>query len=116
MKNLTLVSFLLRVGLGGAFLYAAIASFLEPESWVGFFPIWLRNLAPENYLLMTFSIYEIILAIWLFSSKKIFYAAGLAALTLGGIIVFNISALDIIFRDIPILFMALALIVIHKEA
>lgn len=116
MKNSILVSFLLRIGLGAAFLYAAIASFLEPESWIGFFPIWLRNLAPANYLLMTFSIYEIILAIWLFSSKKIFYAASLATLTLAGIIVFNISTLDIIFRDIPILFLALALMVIHKEA
>lgn len=117
MKNNspTLVSFFLRVGLAVVFLYAAISSLLNPLSWIGFFPSWLRAIIPNTILLFLFSSYEIILSLWLFSSWKIFYAAVLAILTLLGIITTNLGALDIIFRDVAILFMAVSLAVIHWE-
>jgi hypothetical protein len=109
-----LVSFLLRTGLAIAFLYAAIASFLEPISWIGFFPAFLRELLPAEILLMVFSVYELGLALWLLSGKASYYAGLLSAATLAGIIVFNLGALDIIFRDIAILASALALVALEK--
>ena len=113
--QLTLISFFLRVGLAVVFLYAAISSFLNPLSWLGFFPLWLRNIIPDTVLLFTFSIYELILSLWLFSSWRAYYAALLSGLTLLAIIIGNIGALDIIFRDIAILLMAVALAILHKE-
>ncbi|MBI4150050.1 hypothetical protein HY488_01460 [Candidatus Woesearchaeota archaeon] len=111
----TIVDFLLRTGLVIAFLYAATAQMLYPEAWIVWFPQWLGNFVNLNILLYVFSVYEIGLGLWLLSDKKTFYAAVLAALTLLGIIVFNIQALDLIFRDAAILFSALALAVLHYE-
>ncbi|MDP3734261.1 MAG: hypothetical protein Q8R37_03450 [Nanoarchaeota archaeon] len=117
MKHNTpsLVSFFLRVGLAVVFLYAAISSLLNPLSWVGFFPSWLRAIIPDTILLYLFSGYEIILSLWLFSSWRIVYAALLSIATLVGIIITNLGALDIIFRDVAILFMAVSLAVLHWE-
>ncbi|MDP6527631.1 MAG: hypothetical protein QF858_02005 [Candidatus Pacebacteria bacterium] len=51
-----------------------------------------------------------IIALWLLSGKKIFIPSVLAALYLAGIIVFNFAQIDVIFRDVSILAMALALV------
>ncbi len=109
-----LAMFLLRVALAIPFLYAAIASFLQPEAWVGFFPPWLLFI-PGSVLLTIFSLYELALAFWLLSGKQAYYAALLAALSLAGIIVFNLGALDIVFRDLGLLFAALALLFLSKR-
>ena len=114
MKREQLVSILLRIGIAITFLYAAVGSFLNPSSWIGFFPEWMRNLVPDNVILSFFSVYEIILGVWLISGKKLFYSALLASLTLLGIIIFNLSAFDIIFRDVAILFSAVALVFIGR--
>ena len=105
------VSILLRLGLAFSFIYAAISSFINPSSWIGFFPSFLQN----DILLMIFSIYEILLGIWVFSGKKLFYSSVLSSLTLFGIIVFNFGAFDIVFRDVAILAMAIALALLSKS-
>ena len=107
----TLVSFFLRVGLTVAFFYAAIASLFFPENWIGFFPGFLK----KSWILLLFSAYELILGFWLLSNKKIFYASIISALTLFFIIAFNLTLLDLIFRDIAIFFMAVALAVLSKK-
>lgn len=112
-KQDALVSFFLRVSLATVFLYAAVASFLDPFSWVGFLPQWLRNVFPETILLPLFSIYEMIVALWLLSGKKILYSAVLSGVTLLAIIVTNIAALDIVFRDTAIFFSAVSLVILH---
>ena len=101
--------FLLRIGLALVFLYAAIAATLDPFSWIGFFPQWLRGIFPAGFLLVGFSVYQLFLGLWLVSQYKTFYAAIFSAGTIFAIIFFNIGDLDIIFRDVAILFAALAL-------
>ncbi len=108
-----LVSFLLRTGLAVTFLYAAIASFIEPVAWIGFLPEWTRNLVPETLLLFGFSLYEMFLAFWLLSNKKPFEAAVLSSFTLLLIVLANITVLYIVFRDVAILFASLALVVLN---
>lgn len=116
MQNSKLGIFILRVGIASVFLYAAVASFLEPQNWIGYLPQFLRNLFPANILLVTFSIYEIILSLWLIWGQKAFYSAILSAATLTGIIIVNLGALDIVFRDIAILFASIALAVLKKDS
>lgn len=99
----------LRLGLAFTFLYAAFAALIEPASWVGFYPEFLRNLLSETFLVYGFSAYEILIALWLLSGKKTLSAAALSAITLAGIVVFNFGALDIVFRDVGLFFAALAL-------
>lgn len=117
MNQKNLPDILLRVGLASVFLYAAVASFVKPLSWIGFFPAFMQHVFPGYLILNIFSVYEIVLALWILSGKKVFYAAILAALTLSGIIVFNLTILDIVFRDFAIIFAALALAALnyHKR-
>lgn len=115
IEQYKLASLLLRIGLAFVFLYAAIASFLDPNSWIGYFPLFLRQLMRPQILLSGFSVYEILLAIWLLSGKYAFYSASLTGLTLSGIIIPNLGAWDIIFRDVGLLFAALALAVLNYK-
>lgn len=110
-----LVSFFLRSGLAIVFLYAGVASLLAPENWIGFIPSFARNIFPASIFLVLFSIYQIILGAWLLSNKKIFYASILSILTMFVIVIANISLLDIVFRDIAILFMAITLAILSNE-
>lgn len=106
---------LLRLGLAFGFFYAAIFSFLNPDDWIGFFPIFIRNILPAHYLLTTFSFYELVLGFWLLSGKLSVLSASLAAVSILGIVVFNFGALDIVFRDVGLFFAALALIFLSRR-
>lgn len=99
----------LRIGVAFVFFYAAIAGLMQPENWIGYFPQFLRKLVPETLLLGCWAIFEIIIASWILSGKKIFIPSALASLSLAGLIVFNIPQMDVIFRDISILCTSVAL-------
>ena len=105
------ISLILRIGLAFTFIYVAISSFINPTSWLGFFPKFLQ----KEIILTIFSIYEIFIGLWLITNKKIFYASILSSITLFGIIIFNLGAMDIIFRDVAILFAAIALAILSKD-
>ena len=109
------VNLLLRVGLAGVFLYAAVSGTLYPDNWIGYLPQFLRNFIPAKTLLTVFDVYEIILSIWLLSGWKIFYSAVLSSLTLFGIVITSLGVLDITFRDFGLLFAAIALAVNSKS-
>lgn len=108
------VSFILRSGLALVFLYAGVASLLDPTSWIGFIPGWLRGIIPAETFLVVHAGGEIILGLWLISGKNAYAAAIISALAMGAIIVFNLGALDIVFRDVAILGMAIALAVLNR--
>lgn len=108
-------SLLLRIGLAFGFTYAAIASLVNPQAWVGFFPFWLRSLVAEPILLYGFSFFEIALSLWLLSGKKVFYAALVSAASLLAITVFNFALMDIVFRDVSLFFAALALAMLARR-
>ncbi len=102
-------SILLRIGLAVIFGYAAISSFKNPQDWIGYLPHILSNHFDKHTLLKIFSVYELILAVWLISGKYLKYAALLATLTLAGIVTSNFHLFAITFRDIALIFAALAL-------
>lgn len=115
MKHLEKAKLLLRIGIAFVFFYAALGSILNPDNWIGYFPAFLKQLLPQNILLISFSIYELFLGIWLLSHKKIFYASLLSAVTLTGIIIFNLPQIDITFRDIAIVFASISLALLSKD-
>ena len=104
---------LLRIGLAVVFLYAAIGSLVSPNDWVGYLPSFLNDIIPADNLLKVFSVYELALVVWLLSGVYVRYAAILCALTLVGIIAANPSLLAITFRDIALVFAAIALAVLE---
>lgn len=113
MAYFHLASLFLRIGLAGVFFYAAVAATLAPENWIGYFPGFILDSGFAEELLYAWSAFEVVLGLWLLSGKKVIWAAELAALSMVIIVIPNITVLDIVFRDIAILFMALSLVAMH---
>ncbi len=101
---------LLKLSVAFPFLYAAIAGFITPDNWIGYFPHFVQDIFPnQNLLLDIFGAVQIIVALWILFGKEILIPSILATLMLLGIIVFNLNVMDIMFRDIGLMFAALAL-------
>ncbi|MDP3697996.1 MAG: hypothetical protein Q8R47_00260 [Nanoarchaeota archaeon] len=110
-----LASFTLRVALAVPFLFVAIDATLQPEAWVGFIPFFVREILPASLVLGAHALVDFTLALWLLSGWKTTYAAAFSALNLATIIIVNLAALDIIFRDVGLLLAAVALGVLQYK-
>jgi uncharacterized membrane protein YphA (DoxX/SURF4 family) len=99
----------LKIGLSFAFGYAAVGSFLQPDIWIGYLPGFIGALPFAHIILTVFSLVEIILVLWLLSGKFTKYAAAFAGLMLVGIVTANFSDFTITFRDLALIFSAIAL-------
>ncbi|MBM3257186.1 MAG: DoxX family membrane protein [Candidatus Liptonbacteria bacterium] len=107
---------LIRWGLAFVFLYAGLASLLRPLDWIGYFPPFLLALIPQGFLLPAFAVIEIVLAVWLFSGRRVKAAGWVAFCLLLGITIFNFGIFDVVFRDVGLALGALALTAAHREA
>lgn len=105
----------LRIGIAFTLLYAAVDSTLNPDMWIGFLPPLIQAFVPGEILLPIFSVYEVILGLWLLSGWKSFYPALLSGATMIGIMVATPSQFIITFRDVAILGAAVALAALTKE-
>ncbi|MDP3995252.1 MAG: DoxX family protein [bacterium] len=102
--------FLIRLALAFAFAYVGIASFTNPGLWAGFVPTFVSSIIPVETFLKIHGVGQIILALWLLSGKKQAWSGLVAAAALFGIALFNLSAWDIVFRDVSLGLAALALV------
>lgn len=120
MKGFTdrkqLPALILSFGLAFVFLYAGIASLLNPLLWVSYLPQFMGNFIALDVALRFIAVYEIILGLLLVSGKFRKVAAVLSALTLAGIIVSSLNQFVITFRDVGLLMMAVALFFIGEES
>lgn len=99
---------ILRVGVAFSFLYAAIDGFVDPYSWIDYFPQFL-NFAPTLTLLHVFAVIEILIALWLLSGKNILIPSLLATVMLLAVVIFNLAQFQLLFRDVSIAAASLAL-------
>ncbi len=105
----------MRVSLAFAFLYPAVNAIFDPSSWIGYFPPFMMGYVPDEVLLHSFGALEALLAVWVLSGWKVHIPASLMALMLLGIVMFNIPQFQVTFRDLSILGIALALVVISPR-
>lgn len=107
---------ILRIGVAFSFIYPAVSAWFSPYAWVGYFPSFLSNgfFIDEIVLLHTFGLLEIVIALWILFGKKIFIPSFIAVVMLFLIIIFNLNQMDVLFRDIPILLMALILVLKYR--
>jgi uncharacterized membrane protein YphA (DoxX/SURF4 family) len=105
------IEWILRIGLAFAFLYAALNSIVDPNYWLVYIPSWAYGYVPDIVLLHALSAVEIVIALWLLSGWKIFWPSVLALLMLLSIVVFDFSDFQVVFRDLAIASIALALAV-----
>lgn len=105
---------LLRAAVAIAFMYPAIDASFNPSSWIGFFPTWMRELSPSDGLLLhAFGATEIAIALWILFARHIFIPSVLASVYLVAIVLFNWQFIDLLFRDVSILGISLALALKH---
>ena len=100
---------MLRVGVAFAFVYPAISAFFNPLAWVGYFPVFVGDIIPIEIALLIFGVVEIVIAVWILFGKNIFVPSLIATVLLLAIVVVNWSQMNVVFRDIPIALMSLAL-------
>jgi uncharacterized membrane protein YphA (DoxX/SURF4 family) len=109
-----IVSLLLRIALAFSFIYAGISIFMTPDNWIGFLPDFVKNLGGYSAL-YGHATFDLILGLWLLSNKWTFWASIISALNLAAISIFNLAQLDIIFRDVSLLIVAVALAFLTKK-
>lgn len=115
MDRERIVDLILRIGLAFAFLYPPLDAVADPNTWLGYFPPFLHGYVPDMALLHGFGLVEVVIALWLLSGWRIFWPALLAFVMLLAIVVFDSAGggFQILFRDLSIATIALALAVSH---
>lgn len=112
MSRTKLATLILRVGVAFAFLFPPIDALTNPYSWIGYFPSFIHGVASDLVLLHAFGVVEAIIAIWILSGWRIFWSSAAATAMLVAIVVFNLPQFEVVFRDLSIAAMALALAVV----
>jgi len=105
------MNFLLRLAIAIAFLYPPADALFNPQSWLGYFPGFMRGIVPDGALLLVWGLIEVVIALWILWGKRIFIPSAAAAIFLVLIVLFNIPLMEIVFRDI-----ALALVAAYLAA
>ena len=101
----------LRIGVAFALL-SALERAHRPFRVDRVFPPFTRGFVPDEVLLHTFGIVEVILALWILSGWRIFWPSAAATLMLLGIVVFNPTNFQVLFRDLAIAASVFALAVV----
>ena len=111
IKKFITAKVLLGVGLAFVFAYAGISSLQQPLEWIAYVPHVLTHTVSATTAIRVIAVVELVLALWLLSGKYAKYAALVSAVMLIGIVVSNFGQMLITFRDVGLVFMALALFV-----
>ncbi len=111
-----IVSLILRLSLAFSFAYPAVNAVFDPSSWIGYFPPFMLGVVPDAILLHSFGALEMLLALWVLSGWKIRIPSMIMALMLLGIVMFNLSQFQVVFRDLSIMGLAIALAVMESAA
>ncbi len=114
---LNAVDLLLRIGVAFAFLYPPISALFNPYAWVGYFPVFISSIEGIDALMLLhiFGVFEVMLGLWILSGRRILLPSVAASISLFLIVAFNWTQMDVLFRDLPILLMAVALVLLHRK-
>jgi len=106
---------LLRVAVAFSFIYPPLSALSDPDSWIGYVPPFLLDIAGTSDVLLLhgFGIVEIALALWILFGKRVLIPSTLAALMLAAIVLANPVQFSVLFRDISIALAAVALAFVH---
>jgi hypothetical protein len=103
------VSLLLRLGLAFVFGYAAFSQLTRPFIWTGYMPDFIFDFVEPRMAVTAVAISHIVLGIWLLSGKYLHFASLTCAALLAGITLVNLGQLTVMFRDVGLVFAAVAL-------
>lgn len=112
-KREHIIDLCLRIGVAFAFIYPPVSAWFAPFSWLGYFPGFVIEMAGQEgimLLLHAFGVFEIVIGLWILFGKNILIPSALATAALVLIVLFNWNQMDVLFRDISIALMSLALV------
>lgn len=115
--TLPLPGLLMRLAVAFAFIYPAVDAWFNPDSWIGYFPGFVLDLAGSNteLLLHGWGALEIALALWVLFGVQIFIPSIIMAAAFIMVVVVNPGQFPILFRDISIALAALSLAIVNKR-
>ena len=112
MSKRSLIFLIVRLGVAFAFIYPPVSAWFTPLSWVGYLPEFVHVLSIDEFVLLhIIGFVEIIVGLWILTGRHIFVPSVAASIFLITLVLFNINQLEVLFRDISILAMTLALAV-----
>ncbi|HZX50182.1 MAG TPA: hypothetical protein VFE94_03515 [Candidatus Paceibacterota bacterium] len=101
----------LRTGLAFVFLYTAVVGFMDPGAYIKWIPGFVLESLPVGAVpfLISFFIFEAVLAVWLLWGKWGVAAAVISAALLFAITFLNLNAFGVLFRNVGLIAAAVAL-------
>ena len=110
MNKEKIINFLFRASIAFAFLWPALSAHIRPENWLGYFPAFILDSGiPESLVLWGFTLFHLIIVIWMITGRFIFIPSIVAVVFLTAVVVMNLSQMDVLFRDISLALVAIAL-------
>jgi len=108
MNKNTLGRLLLRIGLGGVFLWFGIDKFVHPDIWVNYIPDWFPMLIPVSTFILLMGVVETLVGLFTLIGFYTRTSAVIAALMLIPILV-SLGYNEIGVRDFGILLLAVGI-------
>jgi len=102
MNPESIANLALRIGVAFALLFPPLNALVDPLAWIGYFPPFTRGIVADEVLLYAFGIVEVVIALWILSGWRIFWPSVAATAMLLGIVVFNPTNFQVLFRDLTI--------------
>ncbi len=115
MNSDRIAQLVLRIGVAFAFLYPPFNALSDPDSWIGYFPVFAKGYVSNEVLLHTFGVVEVVIALWILSGWRIFWPSIVATAMLLTIVFFNPTNFQVLFRDLAIAAIPLAL-ALHQKS
>jgi hypothetical protein len=106
---------ILRIGMAFVFLYAAVASLINPQDYLHYFPSFMRVIVRDDVLTTSFSVLEVLLSGWMLFGKNAFLPAVAMSILLVAIVAVNWQLMPILFRNIGLLSGTIAIALHHFE-
>lgn len=108
---------LLRLGLGGVFLWFGVDKFLSPLVWMNWIPAWFLPYLGDSSSLFLYGLgaVEILLGLFVLLGYYSRWAAGGALLLLLGIVA-SFGLNEIMIRDLGLAFLALGIVALGPGA
>lgn len=115
--TLPLPGLLMRLAVAFAFIYPAVSAWFDPDSWIGYFPGFVLDLAGSNtpLLLHGWGVLEILLALWVLFGVRVYIPSIIMAVALMAVVVVNPGQFPTLFRDVSIALAALSLALVNKR-
>lgn len=105
MNKNTVGRLLLRIGLGGVFLWFGIDKFVHPDIWVNYIPSWFPMLIPVSTFILLMGVVESLIGLFVLIGFYTRTSASIAALMMIPILI-SLGYNEIGVRDFGILMLA----------